>query len=98
MIKKDSFGSQYNFLANTITSWSASSRGTILLERSKHWTKRLLYTERNSIIIIIIIQFFIIYVPCEQLQGQLQTQHSVDTINCITDKQKERQMQGQFRK
>jgi hypothetical protein len=29
---------------------------------------------------LIIIQFFIIYVPSQQLQGQLQTQHSVDTI------------------
>jgi hypothetical protein len=27
------------------------------------------------------IQFFIIYVPSQQLQGQLQTQHSVDTSN-----------------
>jgi hypothetical protein len=26
-------------------------------------------------------QFFIIYVPSQQLQGQLQTQHSVDTGN-----------------
>jgi hypothetical protein len=32
---------------------------------------------------IIIIQFFIIYEPSQQLQGQLQTQHSVDTSNCI---------------
>jgi hypothetical protein len=29
------------------------------------------------------IQFFIIYVPSRQLQGQLQTQHSVDTGNHI---------------
>jgi hypothetical protein len=29
------------------------------------------------------IQFFIIYVPSQQLQGQLQTQHSVDTSNYI---------------
>jgi hypothetical protein len=34
----------------------------------------------------IIIQFSIIYVPTEQLQGQLQTQHSVDTGNYILDK------------
>jgi hypothetical protein len=34
----------------------------------------------------IIIQFFIIYVPSQQLQGQLQTQYSVDTGNCIVDK------------
>jgi hypothetical protein len=27
------------------------------------------------------IQFFIIYVPTQQLQGQLQTQHSVDNGN-----------------
>jgi hypothetical protein len=32
---------------------------------------------------LIIIQFFIIYVPSQQLQGQLQTQHSVDTIIII---------------
>jgi hypothetical protein len=32
------------------------------------------------------IQFFIIYVPSQQPQGQLQTQHSVDTSNCIMDK------------
>jgi hypothetical protein len=38
------------------------------------------------IIIIIIIQFFIFYVPSQQLQGQLQTQHSVDTGNYIMDK------------
>jgi hypothetical protein len=40
------------------------------------------------IIIIIIqffnsIQFFIIYVPSQQLQGQLQTQHSANTIIII---------------
>jgi hypothetical protein len=29
------------------------------------------------------IQFFVIYVPSQQLQGQLQTQHSVDTIIII---------------
>jgi hypothetical protein len=32
-------------------------------------------------IIIIIIKFFMIYLPSQQLQGQLQTQHSVDTSN-----------------
>jgi hypothetical protein len=26
-------------------------------------------------------QFFIIYVPSQQLQGKLQTQHNVDTVN-----------------
>jgi hypothetical protein len=31
-------------------------------------------------------QFFIIYVPSQQAQGQLQTQHSVDTSNYIMDK------------
>jgi hypothetical protein len=36
--------------------------------------------------IIIIIQFFIIYVPNQQLQGQLQTHHSIDTSNYIVDK------------
>jgi hypothetical protein len=32
------------------------------------------------------IQFFIIYVPSQQLQGQLQTQRSVDTGNHIMKK------------
>jgi hypothetical protein len=31
-------------------------------------------------------QLFIIYVPSQQPQGQLQTQHSVDTGNYIIDK------------
>jgi hypothetical protein len=31
------------------------------------------------------IQFFIIYVPSQQLQDQLQTQHSVDTITLWTN-------------
>jgi hypothetical protein len=35
---------------------------------------------------IYVIQFFIIYVLSQQLQGQLQTQHSVDTGNYIMDK------------
>jgi hypothetical protein len=33
------------------------------------------------------IQFFIIYVPSQQLQGQLQTQHNVDTGDYIMEKQ-----------
>jgi hypothetical protein len=39
----------------------------------------------NSILVYIYnsIKFFIIYVPSHQLQGQLQTQHSVDTSNYI---------------
>jgi uncharacterized protein YpmB len=46
---------------------------------------------KNQIIIIImmiiiIIQFFIICVPNQQLQGQLQTQHSTDTGNHIKGK------------
>jgi hypothetical protein len=32
------------------------------------------------------VQLFIIYVPSQQPQGQLQTQHSVDTSNYIMDK------------
>jgi hypothetical protein len=32
------------------------------------------------------VKLFIIYVPSQQLQGQLQTQHSVDTGNYIMDK------------
>jgi hypothetical protein len=32
------------------------------------------------------IQFFIIYVPSQQLQGQLQTQHSADRSNYIMNK------------
>jgi hypothetical protein len=40
----------------------------------------------HVLIIIIIIYLFIIYVPCQQLQSQFQTQHSVDTGNYIKDK------------
>jgi hypothetical protein len=32
------------------------------------------------------IQLFIMYMPSQQLQGQLQTQHNVDTGNYIMDK------------
>jgi hypothetical protein len=32
---------------------------------------------------ILSVQFFIVYVPSQQLQGQLQTQHSVDTTIII---------------
>jgi hypothetical protein len=35
-----------------------------------------------------LIQFFIIYEPSQQLQGQLEAQHSVDTGNYDRDKQK----------
>jgi hypothetical protein len=41
---------------------------------------KILYNNNNSI------QFFIIYVPSQQLQGQLQTQHSVGTNNNIMSK------------
>jgi hypothetical protein len=33
-----------------------------------------------------LIQFFIMYVPSQQSQGQLQTQHSVDKSNYFMDK------------
>jgi hypothetical protein len=33
-----------------------------------------------------LIQFFIFYVLSQQLQGQLQTQRSVDSVNYIKDK------------
>jgi hypothetical protein len=36
------------------------------------------------------IQFFIIYVPSQQLQGQLWKQHTVDTINYVTDRREQR--------
>jgi hypothetical protein len=49
-------------------------------------TKRIQTTYKNrAIYIVIIIQFFIIYVRSQQLQGQLQIQHSVDTSNFIKD-------------
>jgi hypothetical protein len=32
------------------------------------------------------IQFIVIYVPSQQVQGQLQTQHNVDTGNFIMEK------------
>jgi hypothetical protein len=40
------------------------------------------FTAKRSIII----QFFVIYVQSQQLQGQLQTQHSADTSNYIMGK------------
>jgi hypothetical protein len=46
----------------------------------------IIYNEIIVIILIIIIQFFFIYVLSQQLQGQLQTQHSVDTSSYILDK------------
>jgi hypothetical protein len=48
-----------------------------------------IYEKRHAGLIIIhlhSIQFFIIYVTSQQLQGQLQTQKSVDTGNHIKDK------------
>jgi hypothetical protein len=33
-----------------------------------------------------VLQFFIIHAPSQQLQGQLQTEHSVDTSNYIMNK------------
>jgi hypothetical protein len=33
-----------------------------------------------------VIQFFIIYMPSQQLEDQLQTEHSVNTGNYIMDK------------
>jgi hypothetical protein len=42
--------------------------------------------DKNTIIIVI--QFFIICAPNQQFQGQLQKQHSVDTGNYTTDKEK----------
>jgi hypothetical protein len=39
----------------------------------------------HLMMMMMIIQFFIIYVPSQQLQGQLQTQHSVVTGNCIME-------------
>jgi hypothetical protein len=40
--------------------------------RGKHWRKTTLMPRSNNSI-----QFFIIYVPSQQPQGQLQAQHSV---------------------
>jgi hypothetical protein len=45
-------------------------------------------TKYGIIIIIIIIQFFIIYVPRQQPNGQLQKQHSLDAGIYIIDKHK----------
>jgi hypothetical protein len=42
--------------------------------------------DSHAMMAMMIIQFFIIYVPIQQLQGQLQTQHSVDTGKYIKDK------------
>jgi hypothetical protein len=54
---------------------------------SKGQIKQITYTERSIIINQFnSVQFFIIYVPSKQLQGQLQTQNSVDISNYIMDK------------
>jgi hypothetical protein len=50
--------------------------------------KYTIYSNKHVTVIIIqfnSIQFFIIYVPSQQLQGQLQTQHSVDTTIIIIE-------------
>jgi hypothetical protein len=49
-------------------------------------TKTKKQNERNLCNFNNSIQFFVIYVPSQQLQGQLQTQHSADTSNYIMDK------------
>jgi hypothetical protein len=51
---------------------------------------KLMESGRNHTVnvIIIIIQFFIIYVPSQQPKGELQTQHSLDTGKYIICKQK----------
>jgi hypothetical protein len=46
---------------------------------------RLCCIELLITIMIIIIQLFTIYVPSQQLKGQLQTQHSADTSNYIME-------------
>jgi hypothetical protein len=40
----------------------------------------------TMMMMMMMIQFFIIYLPSQQLQGKLQTQHSVDKSNYIMDK------------
>jgi hypothetical protein len=44
------------------------------------------YNNNNNLFFVLSLLLFIIYVPSQQLQGQLQTQHSVDTGNYIMDK------------
>jgi hypothetical protein len=41
---------------------------------------------KHKLVIIMITQFFIIYVLSQQPQGQLQTQHSVDRSSYILNK------------
>jgi hypothetical protein len=45
----------------------------------------ILIAESNTLIILQLNEFFIIYMPSQQLQSQLQTQHSVDTGNYIVE-------------
>jgi hypothetical protein len=59
----------------------SSSKG----KEAKH-TKTKCKNKTIVIIRIISTKFFIIYVPSQQLQGQLQTLHSVDRSNYIMDK------------
>jgi hypothetical protein len=46
------------------------------------------YQSTHRYVPVILIQFFIIYVLSQQLQGQLQTQHSVDIGNYIMEQYK----------
>jgi hypothetical protein len=62
--------------------WDASD--SLIFRVSLGMTKSLYHYEVG--ILYIIIQFFIIYVPSQQLQGQLQTQYSVDRSNYIMGK------------
>jgi hypothetical protein len=41
---------------------------------------------KNQMMMMMIIQFFMIYVPSQQVHGQLQTRNSADTGNHIQDK------------
>jgi hypothetical protein len=72
------------FLVNLLIQEAyADTRDSKILEYAK---ERDHLVDNGIIIIIIIIQFFITYVPIQQTQGQLQTQHSVDTSNYVMDK------------
>jgi hypothetical protein len=57
--------------------------GTIQVSNRAVYNKNHHHNNNNNYII----QLFIIYVPSQQLQGELQTQHNADTGNCIMDKQ-----------
>jgi hypothetical protein len=63
--------------------WEPRRLTTLLISTACYRDSFTFYNNNNNSV-----QFFIIYVPSQQPQGQLQTQDSVDTSNYIMGKHK----------